>query len=219
VAGAFLLRQPVKVLLSGISSGGQSSNVRTAAGFSLIFALVCAFGLVGAAFRTSAENLFPLLVLVPFGIYQVFNDVSRKSRDLLPELAGAAALSASAPAIAMAAGWGPGRAWALWALFVARSIPSFVYIRQRLRLEKGKDFTKAPPLVLHGAGLTLCIVLSSLRLTPFLPTVVYAFLLWRAVNGLSEDRRRLKAVQLGIRETVYGALLVISIVLGHYIGF
>ena len=218
VAGAFLMRQPLRVFATGVSSGTSSPNNRPAAYFCLFFGLVGAAGFSGAAFIASAEDLLPLLALVPFGIYQVFNDVSRKSRELLPELAGAAALSASAPSIALAAGWGPSRAAALWVLFVARSIPSFVYVRQRLRLEKGKDFVKAPPVMLHGAALALSAGLAVLGLTPYLPIAVYAFLFWRAVTGLSDGRTRLKAVQLGIRETAYGGLLALSIILGHYLG-
>lgn len=218
VAGIFLLRQPLRVLGTGLLNKGGAPDRLTAGYFSAAFGLIAIGGFTGAAVLAAPADLLPLAALVPLGIYQLINDVSRKSRELVPELVGAAALSASAPAIALVAGWPLENAAALWILFVARSVPSFVYVRQRLRLEKGKVFLKAPPAVLHGLALGVCGALAYAGLTPYLPIAVFAFLLWRSLAGLSGSRKKLKAIQLGIRETIYGGVLVLSVVLGYYLG-
>ncbi len=218
VIGAFLLRQPLRILISDLVTGRNLPQTRVAGLLAAVACAVAAAGLLAAFLSTNPANLLPVSALVPFGAFQLFNDVSRRSRELVPELAGAAALSASAPAIALAAGWHPAEAAALGCIFAARSIPSFVYIRQRLRLEKGKDFRSLPSAVLHLLALGACIVLAIYGLIPLLPLTMFAFLLWRAVRGLSKGRTKMKAVQLGIRETVYGAMLVLTVVLGYYLG-
>lgn len=217
VIGAFLLRQPVKILVTDLSAGRRLPQTETASRFLFGFLAICFVGLAGSLALSEAADLIPLFALIPFGAFQIYSDVARKTRQLLPELAGSAAISASAPAIALAAGWSAAESIALWAIFISRSIPSIVYIRQRLRLEKGKDFNRLAPAVLHVAGLAAVAGLAYYRLAPVAICAVFAFLLYRAVSGLSESRRRMKAMQLGIRETVYGAVLVVSLIIGHFL--
>lgn len=218
VIGAFLLRQPSKILVADITQGRRLPQTKAAAAFAAGFGLLAAVGAIGALAVADPASLLPLVALVPFGVFQLYNDVSRKSRDLIPELAGTAAISASAPAIALAGGWHVPEALALWGLFVARSVPSIVYIRQRLRLEKGKQFTRTAPAILHAAGLAAVAGLAYAGLVSALPIPLFVFLLYRSAAGLSDGRRRMKAVQLGIRETVYGAVLVLAVTGGYYLG-
>ena len=89
-------------------------------------------------------------------------------------------------------------------------------MRQRLRLEKGKPFSWLGPAFLHTGALAVCGALAYYRLLPYLPIAVLAFLLLRSVTGLSRSRKRLKAMQIGIREVIYGALLVLALILGYY---
>jgi hypothetical protein len=219
VGGAFLSRQPLKILVGDISSGRRLPQTRIALVLTAAAFAIALSGLAGALYLTSYTDLLPLTVLIPLGIFQVANDISRRSRELVPELAGAAALSASAPAIALAAGWHVPEAMAMWSIFAARSIPSFVYVRQRLRLEKGKDFVRPAPAILHMAAVGLSASLAYFGLVPVATVPVFIFLLWRSVRGLSKNRKRLKAVQLGVRETIYGAVLVLSFILGYYYRF
>ena len=219
VIGAFLLRQPSKILVADLTQGRRLPQTRAAAAFVAGFGMLAAAGALGALITVQPSSLIPLIALVPFGAYQLYNDVSRRSRNLIPELAGSAAISASAPAIALAGGWQVPEALALWGLFIARSVPSIVYIRQRLRLEKGKQFTRRAPFFLHLAGLAAAAGLAYFGLVSVLPIPLFVFLLYRSAAGLSDSRRRMKAVQLGIRETVYGAVLVLTVTAGYYLGF
>lgn len=218
VIAAFLLRQPSKILVSDLIAGRDLPQTRAAGKFAAAFGSLALIGAAGALALTNPWHLLPLLLLVPVGIFQLYNDVSRNSRGLVPELVGSASISASAPAIALAGGWGAPEALALWALFISRSVPSVVYVRQRLRLEKGKPFNRTSPGALHLIAVVAVASLASFGLVPMLPVAVFVFLLARNVTGLSESRRKMKAMQIGIRETVYGGVLVLSVILGHYLG-
>lgn len=218
VVGAFLSRQPAKIVGSDLKAGRRLPQTRAAAAFLAAYGSFSAVGLTGAFYFSETWSLLPLLALVPFGIFQFYNDISRKNRELIPELAGAIAISSSAPAIAMSAGWNWPEAALLWCVFVCRSVPSVVYVRQRLRLEKGKPFTRSAPVLLHAAGLGAVAALVIVGSASYLILPVFAFLMFRSVSGLSARRRKLKAVQLGIRETIYGAVLVLSVIIGFYTG-
>jgi len=218
VLGAFLLRQPSRIFISDLKSGRRLPQTIAAGAFASGFACLAAAGASGALLLTDPREMLPLAVLVPFGVFQLYNDVSRKTRDLIPELAGSAAISASAPAIALAGGWQLPEALALWAVFVSRSVPSIVYVRQRLRLEKGKAFTKTSPALLHIGAASFVALLAYLGLASWFTLPVFMFLGWRCLEGLSDNRKKMKAVQLGIRETVYGAVLAASVIAGFYTG-
>ncbi|HUF05677.1 MAG TPA: YwiC-like family protein [Aridibacter sp.] len=217
VIGAFLLRQPLKVLLLSFGRkqprGSREAAAKYASGYTILFVI----GVVGAIMKTSLNNLAPLALLVPLGAFQLYNDTERKTRELVPELAGATGISAAAASVVLAGGGGWAAALALWVLFASRAVASFVYVRQRLRLEKGKAYAEVPPAVLHFAALFVCGELWFVSLLPLLPVLVVAILLARCIYGLSERRKRLKAVQIGIREVLYGAALTAAFVAGSYL--
>jgi len=103
-------------------------------------------------------------------------------------------------------------------VFVARVIPSILYVRERLLLEKGKPYSSA---LSNGAHLLAAVTVAVLAITGLVTTLavpVVLFLLYRAANGLSPRRRTLKAMQIGVREIIYGALLVLAIVFGQICG-
>ena len=47
---------------------------------------------------------------------------------------------------------------------------------------------------------------------------VFAFLLFRSAVGLSPFRTKMKAMKIGIWEVVYGAVTVLSMIVGYYAG-
>ena len=44
-------------------------------------------------------------------------------------------------------------------------------------------------------------------------------LAYRAIAGLSPGRNKMKAMQIGVWEIIYGTIVVLSVVIGHYAGF
>ncbi len=216
--GAFLSRQPLKVFIADRIGTNIPGRGNAALLFLFIFGSLFVVGLTGAYLTGGAVPLMPFLFVAPFVPFQVYADVNRKARQLLPELGGAASISASAASIALAGGNGWPVAMALWAVFICRLIPSIFYVRQRLLLEKGKAFSRTIPLVLHLAAFVLTGIMAYYRLLPYLTLLAMAVLLYRAFEGLSPWRKKLKAMKIGVREVIYGTLTVAMIILGYYAG-
>lgn len=214
--GAFLTRQPLKVLIADRFAVTTNERAILAMRFVLVYSVVFFAGLVGTLAAAGVRPLIPFAIVLPLGVYQVYIDSVRQSRKLLPELTGAVAMSSSIAAIALAGDLPLPNVIALWALFASRSIASILYVRQRLRLEKGKKYSRAAPVVSHVAVLLLTAVLAKYSLSGTLTVIVMSALAFRAISGLSPNRRKLKAMQIGILEVVYGAIFVLSVVVGYY---
>jgi len=215
VAGAFLARQPLKVLLGDWLMKRRLPQTEIALKFTLIYGAVSAVGLAGSFYFIKAGAFLPFAAMIPFAAYQIYCDARRKSRDLLPELTGALAISSSSAVIALAAGWTMPGALALWAIFAARLIPSILYVRARLRLEKGKEFSRASVVFSNAAAFALVFALAYNALIPALPVGIFAVLTFRAIIGISPYRRKIKAMRIGVWEVIYGALTVLAIILGY----
>ena len=217
VTGAFLTRQPLKVLLSDWQAKRNLPQTAVARQYVLMYGAVFTFGLVGSALFAKPAAFLPFLLILPLAAYQIYCDASRKSRNLLPELTGAVAISSSVAVVALAGGWSFGAAFALWAIFVARLIPSILYVRNRLLLEKGKKFSRALPVAAHVAAFAAVSALAFYGLSPMLTVLMFAVLQARATVGLSPFRRKVKAMRIGVWEVVYGTLTALSVVVGYYL--
>jgi hypothetical protein len=185
----------------------------------LIFGAISAFGLIGSIFFTPAAGFIPFVVAAPFVVYLIAQDAARQSRNFLPEILAAFALSSSLPVITLAAGWSWPASLALWVIMLARLIPSIIYVRNRLRLEKGKEFSRFSPFASHFLALVVVGTLAYAGLSPFLLVLMMVVLLGRAVIGMSRFRQVAKAKVIGIYEVVYGVVTVLSLVAGYYVGF
>ena len=217
VVGAFLTRQPLKVLLNDWQAKRDLPQTAVARKFVLIYGAIFTVGLLGSLYFVPKYAFLPFLFILPLAAYQIYCDASRKSRELLPELTGAIAISSSVAVIALADGWTLAAASALWAIFVARLIPSILYVRNRLKLEKGKDYSRALPILSHIIAFTLVGALAYFKLSPLLTVLMFAVLLGRAVIGLSPYRSKIKAMRIGVWEVVYGTLTALSVVIGYYL--
>lgn len=216
--GAFLARQPLKVLI--IDRLGQRNNARAraAVNFLILFSAISAVGFASTLYLTGIRPLMPFILVLPFAAVQIYFDGSRKSRGLLPELLGGVSISASSAAILLAGGATLFAAGAIWMLMIARLIPSIIYIRNRLRLEKGKDHSLRQPIGFHSTAFIATVILAYYGGVPWLAVGAMALLLFRAVTGLSPTRKKLKAMQIGVLEVIYGAIMVLAVVVGHYVG-
>ena len=217
--GAFLTRQPLRIYLADRAANRNLPQTAVALKFMSIYGSIAAIGAIGAFWFAKIDSFIPLLVVAPFGIYQVYCDVSRKSRQLLPELTGSIAISSSAAMIALAGGWRFTAALALWAIFISRLVPSILYVRNRLKLEKGKEFSLTPVFISSFVALCAVGLMAGNGLASIITLGVFVVLLLRAVIGLSPYRRRIKAMKIGIWEVIYGVLTVLSVIIGYYAGF
>ena len=214
--GAFFMRQPLK---TAFLAKRNKDVLFAAVKFAVIFGTAAAVGVVGAAMTAGAWAFYPFAVAAPLAIQQIFLDLSTRGRSLLAEITGAVAISSTVAAIALAGGLGWPAAAALWAVFVCRFIPSILYVRDRLNLEKGKPFDSVGPILSHVISLAVVAGLAVFGFASWLTVGMFAFLAARCVYGLSEYRVKMRAMQIGVWEVIYGALTVISIVVGYYVGF
>ncbi len=217
VVGAFLTRQPLKVLLNAWQAKRDLPQTPVARKFVLIYGAIFTVGLLGSLYFVPQPAFLPFLFILPLAAYQIYCDASRKSRQLLPELTGAIAVSSSVAVIALADNWTLPAALGLWAIFVARLIPSILYVRNRLLLEKGKPFSRALPVFSHVAAFAMVAALAFYGLSPLLTVLMFAVLQARAAIGLSPFRSKIKAMRIGVWEVVYGTLTALSVVIGYYL--
>ncbi|MEO8041669.1 MAG: YwiC-like family protein [Acidobacteriota bacterium] len=218
VIGAFMIRQPLKVVLSDWRSRRWLPQTRYAVRFLLFYAVVFCVGLIGSVSLASPESFVPFAIVLPFAAFQIYCDSQRNSRLLLAEILGAVSISSSIAVLALADSWLYPNAYALWAIIVARLIPSILYVRNRLNIEKGKSYSRAIPISAHFAALIIVLLLAFYDLGPFLPVLMFLVLLIRSIIGLSPFRKKVKAIKLGIGEVIYGTLTVISLIVGYYAG-
>jgi hypothetical protein len=218
IIGAFLLRRPLSVWAMQVVAGRQSEFRSLSAKYAAAYALVLAAGAVGILLTVDFWALLPLIILPPLAVFQLYSDVYRQNRQMLPETAGALAMSASAAAIILAGGSGLKLAAAVWFFLAARLITSIVYVRDRLSAEKGKPFTYWPAVSAHVVALVLTAALAAFGKLPFLTIPAMALLLFRASVGLSHYRKPTKAMKIGIIEVMLGIISLAALIAGHYLG-
>ena len=216
--GAFLCRQPLKFVVGDILNGKRLPRTTVAVRWLIYFSAIAAFGAVGIYFTAIPRSLIPLVLSAPVGIYLIYQDASRKSREILSELLGAAVLSSSIASLSLAAGKSYLFAASMWMIMLARLIPSILYVRNRLRLEKAKDHSIVLPVAAHIAAILVLAILLFYGIGSILTLIVAALLLERAVTGLSVKRKKQTAKQLGVREVIYGSVYALSVVVGFYLG-
>jgi hypothetical protein len=214
--GAFFARQPLKTAFLAKRNKGVSS---AAMKFAAIFGAAAAVGAAGAALTDGPWVFYPFAVAAPLAIQQIFLDLSTRGRSLLAEITGAVAISSTIAAMALAGGLGWPAAVGLWSVFVCRFIPSILYVRDRLNLEKGKPFDRVGAIGSHVISLAVVVGLAVFGFASWLTVGVFAFLAARCIYGLSEYRVKMRAMQIGVWEVIYGAVTVISIICGYYVGF
>lgn len=218
VVGSFLSRQPLKFYLGDLLSEKSLPRTNLARRFVFIFGAIALLGLVGAISLTSLNNLLPFAVAAPIVIYLITQDIARQTRELLPEILAALALASSITVVALAGGFDTPFALSLWLLMVARLIPSVLYVRSRLRLQKAKSFQVFGPLASHVVATLVVFALHSIGNASILTMTMSAFLAARAVHGLSGSAPSMSAKAIGIREVIYGTLYALTVVIGYYVG-
>jgi hypothetical protein len=215
---AFLMRHPSKLFWRNRHRIDLTPRFRIARRFGLLYAGLAAGGFAVALALVGWKPLVPYLVLSPLlAMYGAF-DVNNQARRLLPELVAPMGLAAAAPAIALAGGWDWAGAWTLWLLLQARAVPSILYVRARLRLERGNEIDRRPSFLSHLAAVAIGVALWKADLAPLLAAGALAVLFARSVRGLSSHRRPARAKDVGFSEIAFGLGYVLATVLGYRMG-
>jgi len=215
----FLFNRPFKIYWSDRRRDRAYDRtavaLRYATGYGIIAALGFGSGLALAGWRP----FVPLALAVPLlALFMVYDQ--RPGRFWQAELAAPVAFAAIVAAMAVADGWPWLPALALWGFMIARAAPAVLFIRARLRLDKGKVAGPGDnmPVALGAHALALVLVIG-LVLAGWLPVttlVAATLLLARAGWGLSSRRWRSSVKTLGILETLIGLLAVLLVAAGYW---
>lgn len=212
----FLLHHPAKLVLADLRRGARYPRTRAAWRFGAAYALAAAGGLALAAAFAQGPFWVPLAAALPVALVQLGYDAQNRSRHVVPELAGAAALAAAAPAGLLASGWSAAAAASLWLVIAGRGIASVLYVRARLRRDRGQPGSSvAAPLGAHAALVAATLALATAGLVPMLAVTVACLLLARAAWGLSARHRVVRPQAVGFQELGWGVTTALLLVAGY----
>jgi hypothetical protein len=175
-------------------------------------------GTAGAVAMSGAMPLLPLALASPLLAVFVIYDLNNRSRSWAAEQAGMLAFAAAASGIALASNWPLLPSFALTGVVAARGVPSILYIRTRIRLDRNRPHRLAPTFVAHLASLAFVVGLVFANVVPALVVIPFLALLARAVVGLSTRRRRVSIQRLGFAEMGLGLLTIASVAVGYWTG-
>ncbi|MEN9938565.1 MAG: hypothetical protein RLZZ387_5144 [Chloroflexota bacterium] len=216
--GVFLLRHPLELALTDWQKGKRFPRTALAERFAALYALVALIGFLGAVATAQAPFWAALALGAPLALVQLSYDLRKQKRALVPELAGAGALAASAPAILLAAGWELAPALAVWAVLAARAWPAILYVRARIRRLRGAPSDSRPAIAAHVAALLAVCGLVYAGLAPWAAALALAGMLGRALYGLSPRRPAVAPKVIGFTELGLGALTVALAAAGWLLG-
>jgi len=213
--GLFLARHPFKLAVGDWRRNRRSPRTAFAVRFAVVYFMIATLAFAFAIKTGRSSFLLPLIFAAPVVLLQLFHDSFGRSRTLIAELAGAFATGAIATAIALAGDWPRPAAFGLWIVLAARTVPTILYLRARLRLLHRKP--ASPLLVIIAHALVICIVIAFARagLVPFLGVAALVILLLRAIIGFSKVDKRITAKKLGVRELLFGVMTVFAVFMGH----
>ncbi len=219
VIAAFLARHALKLLLGDRRRGKRYPRTEMAERALLVLGPLAVAGVVAGVAFAGPRVVIPVAIASPAAAIALAYDLRNRGRTWIAELAAPIALGASAPAIALAHGWSFVPALALWAVVIARAVPSVLYVRARLRLERGEPVAWGVSEAAQGVALLGVAWLASGGLAPWLAVAAIAVLAGRAFVGLSSLRKPTTARRVGFTELGLGLFTVLLVAVGYWGGW
>lgn len=213
----FLARRPLRLLAEDRRSARRLPRTSAAVRVLAAAAAVAAGGLTLAGLQGDPRFWWAAAAALPVAAAQVGADLTRRNRAFLAEAAGAVAMGAAAPAIALAAGWEAGPAFALWAVVAGRALPSILFVRAQIRRSKGQASRPAPTHAAHGAAVAALAILAAGGAAPWTASGAVAGLWAWAAFGL--ERPPVPTRTLGWAQVAAGLLVVGATAAGHHLGW
>lgn len=210
--GLFLARPPLKVAMDDWRHRRRVPRTRWAWGIAAGYLALATAALTGATMLAGPRFWMVGVVAAPLAVLALAFDVRGASRGLLPELAGATALGATAGATALVAGWTPVLALTLWASALVRVLPAIVTVRERVLRLHGEPPRTRGAAIAHVLALLASGGLAIVGLMPVTVVGVAALLAARALWDLRDGAPARTAMQIGLTELVIG--LVAAAVIG-----
>lgn len=214
----FLARHPVKVVLADRSRRQRYPRTAAAERIALLYVLLALLGLVAAA--DAPRSAFTALMLgLPFGLAQLVYDLRHAGRSLAAEVLGALALACVAAAILISGGWPVAAALAAWTLLALKAVSSILYVRTRLRLDRGLNPGLSPALASHAFSLLMASLMAGTGRGPYLAILAFAVLSVRAAVGLSRRHGAARPRVVGLQELGFGLGFTLLLILGYALGW
>ncbi|MBK8303632.1 MAG: YwiC-like family protein [Chloracidobacterium sp.] len=179
-----------------------------------IFDGACWYALVGR--RPVATAVFGVL---PLAVFQIYIDASRQSRKLIPRADWSGrdvCLDRSNRTIGQ---YAVGKCRRPLGNLCGKVNCLYPVCSRATSSGKGKHYSRMFPTLAHIAALFMTAALAYNGLSPILTIFAMLLLLYRSVSGLSPNRTKMRAMQIGIWEVIYGSLMVLSLVIGRFAGF
>ncbi len=215
VLAGFLAYRPLKLLYGDLRRGRRFQRTRIALAFASGLAALCVALLVASVDIAGVWPFLAFLIAAPFALIFVVYDLA-PGRFWQAEVAAPVAFASSAAAVALAGAGSWRLAVALWAVVTARSLSSVLYVRARLRLERGEPARTGLALVAHVLGLFAVACMVAAGWLPALALLAMALLLVRAGLGLSRLRRRVSARAVGLSEIGWGIAVIVIVAVGFW---
>lgn len=218
--GALLTQHPLGLVLADARRRKRFPRTLPALGLAAAYATL-AMALLAAAFLAGAGSAaaWPLAAALPVALLQLAFDARNRGRDVRAEMAGAGALGALAAAIVLAAGGSWPLALGMWLVAAARNAPSILYIRARLRLQRGAATSRWPALAAHALALLAVAAAACLGALPWFALLPFGLLLGRAAAGMRAGAPILRAKRVGMLELGYGLITVALVLAGVWLGW
>jgi hypothetical protein len=213
--GAFLTRFPLKLCVMDWRRGRELTRTALARKFVLIYGIITIVFFLLTVKTARSDFLIPLLIALPFAIWQLISDFTNNSRSLSAELAGAIALASVSSSMTIIAGWSFGKSLCIWLILSTRIVPSICYVRARLRINRGETINKKLVILFHVIGLAIVCFIVWLGFGPTLAVIAFLVLFIRAIHGFSNYSKIKTAKAVGIREVIYGTLTAIALAVGY----
>ena len=211
---AFLGRHPLKLALSDRHRGTRHPRTLAAERVALAYAVVAIASAAGAFALAGSRPFVPLLAVTPLAAVQATFDARLQGRRLAPEICGGVALAALAPAVMLAGGWPLPPSLAVGTLLALKAVTCVLYVRTRLRLDRGQRPPLVPTLAAHAGSLGAAAAMTLAGWAPWVAVAASAALLLRAAYGLSPWRRIVRPQALGFQELGLGLGFAVSLALG-----
>lgn len=218
--GAVLAQHPLSLALADLRRGKRFPRTGPALLLAVTYALAAAAALAGARALGSPWAAYaPLALAAPVALVQLAFDARNRSRTAWAELAGALALGVLAAMVALAGNAGWTAAATLWLVAAGRDVPSILYVRARLRRQRGQAAGRVGPVAAHVVAVATVAGMAAAGLLPWLAAAAFALLALRAARGLGSQARRLAAKTVGMLELAYGLGTVAAVVTGLRLGW
>lgn len=211
--GVFLIHQPLRIVVKDRLKGRRYERTRWAERFAAAYGGLAVVFFLLAWTQAQAAFWLPLVIAVLLSVVQLLYEGRNRGRELVPETFGALALGATAPAVVLAAGSTLQLAAVLWLLMALRAVPSLLYVRVRLRLQRGQALQPWLPIAAHLLALLVVLALCWLGLISWIGLAAPLLLLGRAVYGLRTTETPVPARDVGIQEMIFGLLFAVLVAL------